>query len=752
MKKLTVLGLLVVALAANYVAFAGTGNGNTPMEAFIHREKQQTQFVQVSDLWQRDAEYNLEDLVQYTDNAQVFVISKNKLAEMMSSKNRAITLSIPNGNGGVYNVELARYDFLSKEFKVEEMANGTAKEVAYTPGLYYRGIVRDMPQSVAAFSFFNNEVYGIFSIPNVGNMVLVPNTLMPNQTDHYILYNDAQLKFQPEGPGCTAETLPGYHDIEPDMSQARNVYNTLKDVEMYLEADFATYLSCVQNTTTVVNYLTSTYNVIATLYRNEGIYTSIKQINVNTAMDIYQNANSSSHDFLNMFGNATQNNMHGADLAMLVSTRYGSLGGVAWVNQLCNGYNGGSGPYSFSNIKTSINTPGFPLYSWNVECMTHEMGHNIGSRHTHNCVWPGGAIDGCQTLEGNCAMPSPQYPVGGGTIMSYCHLVSSVGINFSKGFGPLPGDLIRNKVNGASCADYYIPIKPITTANTTKLANREGIDGNGVTYYFDDNNNAIEDDDILIISAKNNGNVIGTLDDVGFEVKGTTDAGYSSGSAVNVAFPAGTQGVLNNTIAMQRFWQMKTISQPTSDVEIMFPFVQTDMNDMNGSLPLSINYNNLKVYKVNGTIDPNPANGFAGAGPNDIAMYNYNSSPSTSQWTASTNGGTTFAHFLVNSFPSGGSVIYTTAHALSVNESNTATDRVIVYPNPTRNEWTVVVPQSLGEEVNFELVGADGRVVASQELKAGVENKIDATKLAAGMYFYRASGSNNTVTGALQKQ
>jgi large repetitive protein len=38
-----------------------------------------------------------------------------------------------------------------------------------------------------------------------------------------------------------------------------------------------------------------------------------------------------------------------------------------------------------------------------------------------------------------------------GTIMSYCHLVSGVGINFNNGFGPQPAALILNNVNNASC-------------------------------------------------------------------------------------------------------------------------------------------------------------------------------------------------------------------------------------------------------------------------------------------------------------
>ena len=80
------------------------------------------------------------------------------------------------------------------------------------------------------------------------------------------------------------------------------------------------------------------------------------------------------------------------------------------------------------------------------------MGHNLGSPHTHNCSWTGGAIDGCGPAAGyseGCNAPLPSQ--GQGTIMSYCHLVPSVGIGFTYGFGPQPGNLIRSRVNNASC-------------------------------------------------------------------------------------------------------------------------------------------------------------------------------------------------------------------------------------------------------------------------------------------------------------
>ena len=41
-----------------------------------------------------------------------------------------------------------------------------------------------------------------------------------------------------------------------------------------------------------------------------------------------------------------------------------------------------------SAINNSYND--FPTYSWTVEVVTHELGHNLGSNHTQWCGWVGG--------------------------------------------------------------------------------------------------------------------------------------------------------------------------------------------------------------------------------------------------------------------------------------------------------------------------------------------------------------------------
>ena len=122
---------------------------------------------------------------------------------------------------------------------------------------------------------------------------------------------------------------------------------------------------------------------------------------------------------------------------------YQASGGIAVLDNLCSST--ADWRKCFSSIDATYQN--VPTYSWSVMVITHEMGHVIGSKHTHACAWNGNntAIDGCAGgVEGSCALPPN--PPEGGTIMSYCHLTGS-GINFTLGFGTQPGNVIRNRVN-----------------------------------------------------------------------------------------------------------------------------------------------------------------------------------------------------------------------------------------------------------------------------------------------------------------
>ncbi len=72
-----------------------------------------------------------------------------------------------------------------------------------------------------------------------------------------------------------------------------------------------------------------------------------------------------------------------------------------------------------------------------VDLLCHELGHTLGSPHTHNCSWPGGPIDYCEVLE-NCSSNYREYT--NGSLMSYCRSVLS--------FHPLCRNLMRDYSEG----------------------------------------------------------------------------------------------------------------------------------------------------------------------------------------------------------------------------------------------------------------------------------------------------------------
>ena len=116
------------------------------------------------------------------------------------------------------------------------------------------------------------------------------------------------------------------------------------------------------------------------------------------------------------------------DIVHLLTKRSNTgTGGIAYVDVLCSN----SWGYAFSSALNTYTSFGFPNppYTWNLFVVSHEIGHNVGSSHTHWCGWAadpafsfsGGPIDNCVSVEGTCPdNPTPQL----GTIMSYCYTTS----------------------------------------------------------------------------------------------------------------------------------------------------------------------------------------------------------------------------------------------------------------------------------------------------------------------------------------
>lgn len=194
------------------------------------------------------------------------------------------------------------------------------------------------------------------------------------------------------------------------------------------------------------------------MYNNDGVKTSIHEIYIWKTTDPYTGEYGQ-----NLEKFRANRPVFNGDLAHLVN--YPTTTSVAYLNSLCTGYN-----HAYSGISMSYSN--VPTYSWTIMAMTHEMGHSLGSPHTHACVWNDNntPIDGCGASAGyteGCDGPIPAK----GTIMSYCHLVGGVGVNLALGFGPQPGALIRNNIDSKACLNTDCVTACTPTISSMQITN-----------------------------------------------------------------------------------------------------------------------------------------------------------------------------------------------------------------------------------------------------------------------------------------
>lgn len=360
----------------------------------------------------------------------VLNINQQELQRVVEEAPEFISIAVPYQDEMI-EVQMYKQNILTDEFKVKDESGNYYD---YTPGQYYRGVVAGDYTSLAAISFFEDNVMGVVSTNEIGNLVLGKST---DKVD-YITYSDRNILG--ENPyECGFDELEYNQQMEGQISfdpEMMNSPNTTNCVKIYYEVAYRPYLNNGSNVTTTVNWLTGIQNNIATLYNNDDIDVALNMIKVWTYDDPYDGSYGENLEEFAM----TVHDFEG-DIAHLVNTP--TTTSVAYLNSLCTNYN-----YAYSGISLAYSQ--VPTYSWTIMAMTHEMGHSFGSPHTHSCSWNGNntAIDGCYTTEGSC--PNPGIPSGGGTIMSYCHL-QNVGINFNLGFGPQPAALIRSTIDSKTC-------------------------------------------------------------------------------------------------------------------------------------------------------------------------------------------------------------------------------------------------------------------------------------------------------------
>lgn len=358
--------------------------------------------------------------------------------KIIKGKDELLKMTIPIKGSKPLQLELQKVDVLTESFKLNAVSNKD-QAIDKEMGSFYWGVVEGYENSTVAINIFNEEVSGTI---DTGEETFTLAKIENTNSNKYILYQEKDLEEQP-----TLSCSTG--DIKEDLidqveTQAKLNPNPDNCVRLYVEVDYDLF-SHFGSVAATYNYIAGAFSQVGILYANESINITLNQVLIWDTEDPYTGPSTS--NYLNQFSAAVSGGFNG-DLAHLVGTKGG--GGIAYLNALC-----GNKKTAYSGINTSYQD--VPSFSWTIKVLTHELGHNLGSPHTHACSWNGNntQIDDCGNIYTNSTSAcydaeNPIIPQEGGTIMSYCHL-NSVGVDFSLGFGQQPGDLIRNNVYASAC-------------------------------------------------------------------------------------------------------------------------------------------------------------------------------------------------------------------------------------------------------------------------------------------------------------
>ncbi len=398
---------------------------------------------------------------------QFFQLQNQIIQTIKNNDSEYLRITIPIA-GEDTELQLTKLKVFTDEFRAVATSNPDV-DLNIDTGTHYHGTVKDADKSIAVISFFDDEMIGLIQSDNV------QYTLgKVSDSDYHILYQNNDLDFAPDFSCDTREEgKPGI--IGDNISVEKSMMGCIR---VHVEADYLLYQylgSSVNNTT---NYISGVFAEVATMYANESITTQVSFLRVWDTPSPYNSFESALDDL-----DAQNYGRTSGDLVHLVH-RFGG-GGVAWLNSLCSNFRntGVSGVFgSYNNV---------PTYSWDVNVITHELGHNLGSPHTHACFWNGNStqIDDCgnkyldedgdpDTDANSCYNSGNQILPSSGTVMSYCHLYGSIGVDFNLGFGTQPGNYIRSRVNAASC---LTSCGPPTCDDGFQNGDETGVDCGGST-------------------------------------------------------------------------------------------------------------------------------------------------------------------------------------------------------------------------------------------------------------------------------
>lgn len=352
---------------------------------------------------------------------------------------------------GAVTLEVERFRVFAPDAVIQAMTDRGPVPIAKQQSILLRGSIKGVSGSHVMLACHQDYAVGYIDVKSADGRrrLLISPTAFPDKRVTMIVY-DERFAAHPQPWLCGTDDSRSTPVDERRGKGTEGTQSTLRRIEMVLEGDFTYYQDHGSNVTVATNYAEDVIAACSDVYERDVAATLfITRWNVWTVNDPWPGVNTS--DLLVQFRDWGRANLGAVNRSIVhMLSGVNNIGGIAYLDVLCNKNAG----YAVDGLNNNIVYPRAG-YVWDTDVTSHELGHNVGSPHTHSCAWAP-PIDSCVTAEGTCYAGTK--PVKG-TIMSYCHLTAA-GTNLE--FHPRVQTLMRNELAAASAC---VPLISNLTVN-----------------------------------------------------------------------------------------------------------------------------------------------------------------------------------------------------------------------------------------------------------------------------------------------
>ena len=336
---------------------------------------------------------------------------------------RSTTMQLPLVNGAL-QMNIVPFTVLTENATVELKTINNSISVPIPTHFMVRGTIHGKKNSSVFLAAFNDYCFGVFQWdePGKGRITLLLQPYGAYSSGGTLVLRDVSSA-KPKPYNCFAEELEGYqrktdsimkfvaseYAFENKISEDIQVSAT-RAVHVALECNYSYFKRADSSVSKSVCYALALIGASSSIYTQDArIELRVPFLRVWTEPDPYPG---DIGDKLTKLRTVWEDSMKYVQRSVTCMLSGEGGGGLAYVGVLCNSFG-----YNVCGVDASYNFPQDD-YLWDVDVFSHELGHNIGSPHTHNCSWAP-AIDSCWNAEGGCfKFKTPRR----GSIMSYCHL------------------------------------------------------------------------------------------------------------------------------------------------------------------------------------------------------------------------------------------------------------------------------------------------------------------------------------------